>query len=449
MQPPRQPDNKGQETQEPTEKESWKDKFKTGIAKALGREADPQPPADPESNMPPDPANTPPMQDLASKSWKEKFKQAATGFGGGEAPLQPSEQQHSPAAPSSSTGAEDVGEKANWKDKLKQTFTFGKGDATLSPDATTATQPLDNTQPKPNWKDRLRAGLSKTRNQLGTGFKVLFRGRKIDEELYEELETVLLTADVGVDATSQLLEEIRTTVKKRNLDNGEELKTALQQAMTALIQPLQQPLDVNPHKPFIIMLAGVNGAGKTTSIGKLAKYFQSQGKSVLLAAGDTFRAAAREQLMAWGERNNVTVISQESGDSAAVIFDAINAARARGIDVVLADTAGRLPTQLHLMEEIKKVKRVIQKADPSGPHEVLVVLDANTGQNAVTQVKAFDDALGLTGLIVTKLDGTAKGGVIAAIAKQRPIPLRFIGVGEQLDDLRPFVAADYVEALFD
>jgi fused signal recognition particle receptor len=197
------------------------------------------------------------------------------------------------------------------------------------------------------------------------------------------------------------------------------------------------------------MLAGVNGAGKTTSIGKLAKYFQSQGKSVLLAAGDTFRAAAKEQLLAWGERNNVTVISQESGDSAAVIFDAINAARARNIDVVLADTAGRLPTQLNLMEEIKKVKRVIQKADPSGPHEVLLVLDANTGQNAVTQVKAFDDALGLTGLIVSKLDGTAKGGVIAAIAKQRPVPLRFIGVGEQLDDLRPFIAADYVEALFD
>jgi fused signal recognition particle receptor len=188
---------------------------------------------------------------------------------------------------------------------------------------------------------------------------------------------------------------------------------------------------------------------KTTSIGKLAKYFQSQGKSVLLAAGDTFRAAAKEQLLAWGERNNVTVISQESGDSAAVIFDAINAARARNIDVVLADTAGRLPTQLNLMEEIKKVKRVIQKADPSGPHEVLLVLDANTGQNAVTQVKAFDDALGLTGLIVSKLDGTAKGGVIAAIAKQRPVPLRFIGVGEQLDDLRPFIAADYVEALFD
>lgn len=447
MQPPKQPDNKGQEAQDLTEKGSWKDKFKTGIAKAFGRETDTQAPAEPgHSTPPPAPTNTAPTPDTSAKSWKEKFRQP-TVFGGGEAAAQPAEPQAEPESPTAKAG--DGEEKANWKDKLKQTFTFGKGDAPTDAEATAATQPLDNTQPKPNWKDRLRAGLSKTRNQLGTGLKVLFRGRKIDEELYEELETVLLTADVGVDATSQLLEEIRTTVKKRNLDNGEELKAALQQAMTALIQPLQQPLDVNPHKPFIIMLAGVNGAGKTTSIGKLAKYFQSQGKSVLLAAGDTFRAAAREQLMTWGERNNVTVISQESGDSAAVIFDAINAAKARGIDIVLADTAGRLPTQLHLMEEIKKVKRVIQKADPSGPHEVLVVLDANTGQNAVTQVKAFDDALGLTGLIVTKLDGTAKGGVIAAIAKQRPIPLRFIGVGEQLDDLRPFVAADYVEALFD
>ena len=197
------------------------------------------------------------------------------------------------------------------------------------------------------------------------------------------------------------------------------------------------------------MLLGVNGAGKSTSIGKLAKYFQSQGKSVLLAAGDTFRAAAREQLMAWGERNNVTVIAQQSGDAAAVCYDAIQAATARGIDIVLADTAGRLPTQLHLMEEIKKVKRVIQKAIPDGPHEVMLVLDANIGQNAINQVKAFDDALGLTGLVLTKLDGTAKGGVIAAIAKQRPVPLRFIGIGESIDDLRPFASRDYIDALFD
>jgi fused signal recognition particle receptor len=216
-----------------------------------------------------------------------------------------------------------------------------------------------------------------------------------------------------------------------------------------LLQPLEAPLEIAGHHPFIIMLAGVNGAGKTTTIGKLAKYFQSQGKSVLLAAGDTFRAAAREQLMIWGERNNVMVIAQESGDSAAVIFDAIHAAKARGIDVVLADTAGRLPTQLHLMEEIKKVKRVIAKAEPSGPHEVLLVLDANTGQNGLAQVKAFDDALQVTGLVLTKLDGTAKGGIIAAIARTRPIPVRFIGVGEQLDDLRPFVAQEFVSALFE
>lgn len=451
MQPPKQPENPGQEPQDNSDKGSWKDKFKTGFAKAFGREAD----AGKADTTHPAIADSlatrattaPPVAD--NRSWKEKFNQSAP-FGTSLTP--PSSATEPPAATAATPQNNEAGtadseqQKANWKDKLKQSLTFSKGDAPATPQAATEEQPA---APKTNWKERLRAGLSKTRNQLGTGVKILFRGRKIDEELYEELETALLTADVGVEATSQLLEEIRTTVKKRNLDNAEELRTALQQSLTALIQPLQEPLDISLHKPFIIMLAGVNGAGKTTSIGKLAKYFQSQGKSVLLAAGDTFRAAAREQLLAWGERNNVTVISQESGDSAAVIFDAINAARARGIDVVLADTAGRLPTQLHLMEEIKKVKRVIQKADPTGPHEVLVVLDANTGQNAVTQVKAFDDALGVTGLIVSKLDGTAKGGVIAAIAKQRPIPLRFIGVGEQLDDLRPFIAADYVEALFD
>jgi len=209
------------------------------------------------------------------------------------------------------------------------------------------------------------------------------------------------------------------------------------------------PLDVDGHRPFVIMLAGVNGSGKTTSIGKLAHYLQARGKSVLLAAGDTFRAAAREQLIAWGERNNVTVITQQSGDAAAVIYDAVNAAVARGTDVVLADTAGRLPTQLHLMEEIKKVKRVIDKALPGAPHEVLLVLDANTGQNTLAQVRAFDAALGVTGLVLTKLDGTAKGGIIAAIARECPVPLRFIGVGEGLDDLRPFDAEEFVAALLD
>jgi len=227
----------------------------------------------------------------------------------------------------------------------------------------------------------------------------------------------------------------------------------LRSELRNMLEVIAQPLDTGSAKPFVIMLAGVNGAGKTTSIGKLAHYFQAQGKSVLLAAGDTFRAAAREQLAAWGERNNVSVISQASGDAAAVIFDAINAARARGIDIVLADTAGRLPTQLNLMEEIRKVKRVIDKAMPGAPHEVLLVLDANTGQNALAQLAAFDAAVGVTGLVLTKLDGTAKGGVIAGIAHSRagsnPVPVRFIGVGEGVDDLRPFIADDFVSALLD
>jgi fused signal recognition particle receptor len=295
-----------------------------------------------------------------------------------------------------------------------------------------------------NWLTRLTGGLARTGGQLTA---LLVPGGKIDEDLYEELETILITADVGMDATRVLLADVRRHVKEQHLTEAGQMKEALAHALLKLLQPLAVPLDVSTHKPFVIMLCGVNGAGKTTSIGKLAKYFQSRGKSVLLAAGDTFRAAAREQLMEWGKRNDVTVITQQSGDAAAVIFDAVQAAQARGIDVVLADTAGRLTTQAHLMEEIKKVKRVIAKAQPDAPHEVLLVLDANTGQNALSQVKSFDDALQVTGLVLTKLDGTAKGGVIAAIAKAHPIPVRFIGVGEGLDDLRPFVAEDFVAAL--
>ncbi|MFN3715995.1 MAG: signal recognition particle-docking protein FtsY [Thiobacillus sp.] len=302
---------------------------------------------------------------------------------------------------------------------------------------------------KPGWAQRLKQGLAKTRDRLGGQLSSLFGvGRKIDADLFDELETILLTADVGVDATQTLLDVLQKRVRRENLTEAAELQQALKDALVELLAPLQSPLDVTPHKPFVLMLAGVNGAGKTTTIGKLAKLYQSQGLSVLLAAGDTFRAAAREQLQVWGERNGVTVISQDNGDSAAVIFDAIAAARARHIDVVLADTAGRLPTQLHLMEEIRKVKRVIEKAIPGAPHEVLLVLDANTGQNAVAQVKAFDDALGVTGLALTKLDGTAKGGAIAAIAQARTIPVRYIGVGESLDDLRPFDAREFVEAIF-
>ena len=297
--------------------------------------------------------------------------------------------------------------------------------------------------PRPSWSERLKAGLSRTRAQLGGLF-----GRRIDEEMLEELETTLLMADVGVEATQYLLDELKAAVKREKLETGEQLRRALGEILLKLLAPLEQPLEVSTHKPFIIMIAGVNGSGKTTSIGKLAKHFQAQGKSVLLAAGDTFRAAAREQLAVWGERNGIAVIAQESGDAAAVIFDAVNAARARSIDVVLADTAGRLPTQLHLMEEIAKVRRVIAKADPTAPHEVLLVLDANIGQNALAQVKAFDAAIGVSGLVLTKLDGTAKGGVIAAIARQQPKPVRYIGVGEGIDDLQPFSAREFVDALF-
>lgn len=304
----------------------------------------------------------------------------------------------------------------------------------------------DSSSPKPDsgWIARLKSGLARTGNQITDLFG---RGGRIDEDLYEELETILITSDVGMTATNALLADLRHLVRERKLTEASQLKEALAECLLKLLQPLAQPLQADTHKPYVIMMCGVNGAGKTTSIGKLAKYLQGQGLSVLLAAGDTFRAAAREQLMTWGERNNVTVIAQQSGDAAAVIYDAVQAAQARKIDVVLADTAGRLTTQAHLMEEIRKIKRVIAKALPDAPHEVLLVLDANTGQNALSQVKAFDEALGVTGLILTKLDGTAKGGVIAAIAKAHPIPVRFIGVGEGLDDLRPFVAEDFVAAL--
>jgi len=288
---------------------------------------------------------------------------------------------------------------------------------------------------------RLNRGLTKTRLRLSG----LFGGRAVEPALFEELESALLTSDAGIEATRFLLARLRE--RARSAQSAAELKTELQSLLVELLDPLEQPLDLTRKEPCVIMLAGVNGAGKTTSIGKLAKFLQAQGHSVLLAAGDTFRAAAREQLAVWGERNGVAVIAQDGGDAAAVMFDAIGAAKARGVDVVLADTAGRLPTQLHLMEEIRKVQRVIRKTDPGAPHETLLVLDANTGQNALAQVRAFDAALGLTGLILTKLDGTAKGGIVAAIAREHPVPVRFIGVGEGVDDMRPFAAAEFVDAL--
>ena len=298
---------------------------------------------------------------------------------------------------------------------------------------------------KPSWTERLKAGLGLSREKIAGALGDVFVRRVLDDAALEELENALLGADVGVDATEHLLEDLRVRWKRAGANADP--RDTLAEAMVDLIAPLEQPLVVGPQRPFVIMLTGVNGAGKTTSIGKLAKWLQSQNLSVLLAAGDTFRAAAREQLVVWGERNGVAVIQQAGGDPAAVMFDAVAAARARGIDVVLADTAGRLPTQAHLMEELRKVKRVLAKAEAGAPHEVLLVLDANTGQNALAQVRAFDEAVGLTGLIVTKLDGSAKGGVVAAIAKQHPVPLRFIGVGEAVDDLRPFVARDFVDAL--
>lgn len=351
--------------------------------------------------------------------------------------------------------AEEVAEKAaEYVESAKEAVAETVGEVVEQVQEAVAAMPSEAAAPteesKPSWAARLKQGLTKSRDKMAKSLAGVFGGGQIDEDLYEELETVLITGDMGMEATEYLMKDVRDRVSLKGLKDGNELRGALKEALYDLIKPLEKPLVLPETKePFVIMLAGINGAGKTTSIGKLAKYFQAQGKSVLLAAGDTFRAAAREQLQAWGERNNVTVISQTTGDSAAVCFDAVQAAKARGIDIVLADTAGRLPTQLHLMEEIKKVKRVLQKAMPDAPHEIIVVLDANIGQNAVNQVKAFDDALGLTGLIVTKLDGTAKGGILAALASDRPIPVRYIGVGEGIDDLRPFDARAFVDALLD
>jgi fused signal recognition particle receptor len=304
-------------------------------------------------------------------------------------------------------------------------------------------------QPRRSWRERLFAGLAKTRQSIGGSVRSLFARGKVDDELLEELETLLLSADVGVEATVALLEDLKERARRNNLQTPETIQAAMVDSLSELLQPLESPLQLTPPTgaPFVIMVAGINGAGKTTTLGKLAHHFQAAGHSVLLAAGDTFRAAAREQLQAWGERNNVTVISQEGGDPSAVIYDAVHAAKARGIDIVLADTAGRLPTQMHLMDEIAKIRRVITKAEATAPHEVLLVLDGTIGQNAIGQVKAFDKAIGVTGLVITKLDGSAKGGVIAAIAKQCPKPVRYVGVGEQVEDLQPFTARAFAEAL--
>ena len=293
------------------------------------------------------------------------------------------------------------------------------------------------------WLDKLSSGLRKT----STNIAQVFAGAQIDDQLYEELESALLLADTGVKATEFLLADVKRRVAASGATRPVQVKNILIASLTELLKPLEKPLVIGEFKPTVIMVAGVNGAGKTTSIGKLTKHLAGEGASVLLAAADTFRAAAREQLAIWADRNTVEIVSQEGGDPAAVSFDAVSAGKARGKDVVLVDTAGRLPTQLHLMEELKKIRRVVQKADPTAPHEVILVIDGNTGQNALSQVKAFDQALTLTGLIVTKLDGTAKGGVLAAIAQEKPVPVYFIGVGEKLEDLETFSAREFALAL--
>ena len=311
------------------------------------------------------------------------------------------------------------------------------------PAVTEPQQEPESESDRSRWLDRLKMGLKRTGNTISAAFGV----SQVDESLYEELESALLMADAGVQATAYLLDDLKRRVKSTCAETPVQVRALLADAVTDLLQPLQKPLVIGEYTPTVIMVAGVNGAGKTTTIGKLTRHLSEAGQSVLLAAADTFRAAAREQLSVWADRNMVEIVSSAGGDPAALSFDAVAAAKARNKHVVLVDTAGRLPTQLHLMDELKKIRRTISKACDTAPHEVLLVIDGNTGQNALAQVKAFDEALQLTGLIVTKLDGTAKGGVLAAIAQNRPIPVYFIGVGEKLEDLQPFNAEEFVDAL--
>ncbi len=302
---------------------------------------------------------------------------------------------------------------------------------------------------KLSFAEKIKQGLKKTRDAISENLSALSFTKKIDQQFYDDLEMTLIAADVGYAATQQIITELKDRVKKEKLEDGSELKSLLKKILSELLKQIEKPLIHIKTTPFVILVVGVNGAGKTTTIGKLTKLLLDEGKSVLIAAGDTFRAAAKEQLQVWGDRNNVTVISQNTGDPSAVIFDAMQSAKAKGIDIVIADTAGRLPTQKHLIDELAKIKKVIQKFDETAPHETILVLDANTGQNAINQIKVFNEAVLLTGLIMTKLDGTAKGGIVAAIAKEQPIPLRFIGVGEKIDDLKIFSAEDYVEGMLE
>jgi fused signal recognition particle receptor len=386
---------------------------------ALTSDAAPTPPAAPAAPVSA-PAAPPPVAEPApAGSWWKSAVGKLTGAPPAEEPPAPGGVAPAPAAPPA---------------------------APVQASPVTLPAPVAEPPPVPSrqgWLDKLRNGLRKT----GSNIAQVFTGTQIDDALYEELESALLMADAGVKATEFLLADLKRRVKEAKATDPARVKALLGDALTELLAPLEKPLVVGEHQPTVMMVVGVNGAGKTTTIGKLTRHLADAEQTVLLAAADTFRAAAREQLAVWADRNRVEIISQEGADPAAVAFDAVSAGKARQRDVVIADTAGRLPTQLHLMEELKKIKRVITKAEASAPHQVLLVVDGNTGQNALTQVKAFDDALGLTGLIVTKLDGTAKGGVLAAIARERPVPVYFIGVGEKLEDLQTFSAREFAQAL--
>jgi len=390
-----------------------------------------KPPAEPPAAPPAVPAEAPPPAAAPAPAQRSAFR--PSNWFGGKAP--------EPAAAPSPTPQPEA------EPPVQEAPVAAP--APVAPPAAPVAASAAATTERQGWMTRLKSGLKKT----GSGIQAVFVNAQIDDQLYEELEDALLMADTGIPAAAHILQDLKDRVWRTSATTPQAVRTQLVEAVPAVLEPLEKPLEVGRHVPTVIMVAGVNGAGKTTSIGKLTKHLANEGCTVLLAAADTFRAAAREQLAVWADRNLVEIVSQQGGDPAAVSFDAVNAGKARGKDVVLVDTAGRLPTQLHLMDELKKIKRVVAKADGTAPHEVLLVIDGNTGQNALAQVQAFDDALGLTGLVVTKLDGTAKGGVLCAIAQwgqQRqsgPVPVYFIGVGEKLEDLETFDAREFAQAL--
>ena len=358
-------------------------------------------------------------------------------------------QEQKPASEDAQVIAQDTQPERQDAIEQEQPQASAEDDTEQSPDKDEPEQ-VESKDSKPKFLDRLKAGLSRTKQNIGTGFVALFKGKTIDDDLYEELETQLLVADLGMDTTQKIIGKLTESAKLSQLKDGEALYDLLKSQMRELLASVDKPLIPEaPKGPFVILMVGVNGVGKTTTIGKLAKQYQKQGKNVMLAAGDTFRAAAVEQLEVWGERNNIPVVAQHTGaDSASVLFDAYQSAQSKNVDVLIADTAGRLQNKDHLMEELKKVVRVMKKINPDAPHEVMLTLDAGTGQNAVSQAKLFNQAVGLTGITLTKLDGTAKGGVIFAVADQLSIPIRYIGVGEGIDDLRQFDSEEFIQALF-